>query len=1302
MNGNRIMAMATLFLLTGAFPGWADVTLDGTMGPAGAVAGPEYDIRAEYGRQSGGNLFHSFGRFSVGAGERATFSGPGSVSNIIGRVTGGDLSRIDGTLRSTISGADLFLLNPAGVIFGAGASLDLTGAFHVGAADALNFSDGNAFSAFPAPNEILSAAPPSAFGFLDGGADGEVRIEGDLSVPAGESLTVAGRDVTVSGSLSAPDGRVRLDAVAGPGEAPLGIEDDPPPADGDVILAPGASVDVSGDGGGTVVIRGGRFYADEAAIWAETYGDVDGGRIDIETGDGGVTLDGGSLILTDTEAGGDAADVTIRSDGPVTLTGFDADDQSAAISANAWGEYEDAGDAGDVTVESRSGGITVTDGAAIETASYGVGAAGAVTLEAAGAVSFSGIAGRGWGARVRAGAETRYSGDAGDVTISADRITLSDGALIDSSTFGPGRGGEVRLTAQNEVIFSGTDADGLGSGVIARTDGSDFDAGDAGNVSVTADSLTLSDGGWIGNTSSGPGRGGDVTVEAAGVVRFEGVDGNGDASRIYTTALGESEDAGNAGDVRISAGSIEMTDGGGVTASTSGPGRSGAVDLTARETIRITGVNPEGATSDGLGSGVYARSRLEVGEEPDDPAGGDAGNITLSALTIVIEDGAAVNNSTWGAGDAGDIGLNAETVTVSGGGTGLFSRSESWEPAGGDGGSITVAADRVSVTHGATVGTASYGGGRGGDVTITATGPVGFSGLDDDGIAPAVFTRAEGEETDAGDAGNIRIEGRRITLGDGGLIESASYGGGGGGDLTLVAGESVTLSGTEGDGSGARIAVGAETSYARDAGRVTIETGDLTLNDGAFIDSLTFGTGRGGDVSIAATGTVRLAGIDGDGLGSGIIARADGADEDAGRGGDVTINAAEIRFDDGGWIGNTSDGGGRGGDVTITAAGAIHFGGVDGDGYASQVYTSTLSDEPYAKEAGDITLSAGSITFTDGAGLTASTRGQGDAGRIEVRTPGTLRLEGGNPHGENRDGYGSGLYARATGTGPDAGTGGRISVSAGNLVLADGGLITSSTEGAGKGGDVVLDIAGTTQIEGIGTPDPDAEPRSSQTDFLDDGGTPADAYPSGIYAGSTGPAPDAGAAGVIRLTGDEIRLSAGGRIATSADNAGGGAMTIRVNRRLYLLDGRITTSVALGAGDGGDVTIDHPRFVILNGAEIIARAWEGTGGNISIAADHFIRTTDSVVDASSRLGIDGVVEIASPEVDVSGGLAVLPTDFLDAAQWLATPCAARSGESVSRFVISGRDGVPPPYDGVLGSPYAEMERTGPDEGDVCP
>uniref|UniRef100_UPI0011781C66 filamentous hemagglutinin N-terminal domain-containing protein n=1 Tax=Candidatus Entotheonella palauensis TaxID=93172 RepID=UPI0011781C66 len=94
------------------------------------------------GQQLGGNLFHSFGDFNVNTGESATFTGPGSVSNIIGCVTGGNLSNIDGLLRSDIVGANLFLLNPQGVIFGPNASLDVTGSFHVSTADVLHFDDG--------------------------------------------------------------------------------------------------------------------------------------------------------------------------------------------------------------------------------------------------------------------------------------------------------------------------------------------------------------------------------------------------------------------------------------------------------------------------------------------------------------------------------------------------------------------------------------------------------------------------------------------------------------------------------------------------------------------------------------------------------------------------------------------------------------------------------------------------------------------------------------------------------------------------------------------------------------------------------------------------------------------------------------------------------------------------------------------------------------------------------------------------------------------------------------------------------
>jgi filamentous hemagglutinin family protein len=123
----------------------AQMTLDGSLGPQQTLTGPNYRIGAELGQTRGSNLFHSFGQFNVPTGGSATFTGPSTISNILSRVTGGQRSEIHGTLRSEIPGANLYLLNPSGVLFGSNARLDVSGSFHVSTADFLRFSDGATF-----------------------------------------------------------------------------------------------------------------------------------------------------------------------------------------------------------------------------------------------------------------------------------------------------------------------------------------------------------------------------------------------------------------------------------------------------------------------------------------------------------------------------------------------------------------------------------------------------------------------------------------------------------------------------------------------------------------------------------------------------------------------------------------------------------------------------------------------------------------------------------------------------------------------------------------------------------------------------------------------------------------------------------------------------------------------------------------------------------------------------------------------------------------------------------------------------
>ena len=117
-------------------------------------------------------------------GEQATFSGPDAIERIISRVTGGERSDIDGAIKSTIAGADFYFINPAGVLFGQNASLDLKGSFHVSTADELRFADGKVFSAADPGASHFTVAAPEAFGFL--GAD-PARITLNQRRPRGAS-----------------------------------------------------------------------------------------------------------------------------------------------------------------------------------------------------------------------------------------------------------------------------------------------------------------------------------------------------------------------------------------------------------------------------------------------------------------------------------------------------------------------------------------------------------------------------------------------------------------------------------------------------------------------------------------------------------------------------------------------------------------------------------------------------------------------------------------------------------------------------------------------------------------------------------------------------------------------------------------------------------------------------------------------------------------------------------------------------------------------------------------------------------
>jgi filamentous hemagglutinin family protein len=395
------LAVALVGAVTSAAPAPAQlpsqglVVRDGSLGDPGLPlevpsgidptgAGVQYLITHEMGELVGGrNLFHSFDRFGIGSGETATFTGPDSVENVVSRVTGGDPSSIDGTLRSTMPNADVYLLNPAGLLFGPGGRLCVQGSFHASTGDYLGFGDGglDRFYSDATHQSVLSMAPPTAFGFL------------------GESQ---GRPISVADTTL---------ATRGPGEA-LEL------FGGDVTLT-GATLEAPG---GVVSIRGSRIVVEEhSKVLAETRDGSPAGVITIEATEAieSVVVDR-SLLSVSTHAAGDAGTIRVKAPQVVLRNGPGLVDiaQPATHPANrphpievgASAETRDRGQAGLIEIEARS--VRVVGGAGLSAQTVGgdgveaSGAGGTVRIAGADTVR---VADRGfvtvesWGSRGNAG-----------------------------------------------------------------------------------------------------------------------------------------------------------------------------------------------------------------------------------------------------------------------------------------------------------------------------------------------------------------------------------------------------------------------------------------------------------------------------------------------------------------------------------------------------------------------------------------------------------------------------------------------------------------------------------------------------------------------------------------------------------------------------------------------------------------------------------------------------------------------------------------------------------------------------------
>ncbi|MFO0699769.1 MAG: filamentous hemagglutinin N-terminal domain-containing protein [Nitrospira sp.] len=591
----------------------------------------QYDITG--GTRSGMNLFHSFGEFNVPQHNIANFLNDAGLptTNILGRVTGGNPSNIFGTVQTTGFGdANLFLMNPAGMVFGPTASLNVGGSITFTTADYMRLSNadgrGGIFHADPTASSLLTSSPIAAFGFL-GSSPAPITVQGaTLRAPPGHSLSLVGGNLTIESSTlttvksqpaqpPSPAGQIHLASVASPGEilsstldlAP-NINGQSPATLGAINMTERSVIDTSGAGGGTVLIRSGHFVLDNSKIAAHVTGP---GRISQ-----GVEAIGDGIILLASH------DVAIQNGAAVEL--------NVANGATPDTIY------GGVLVEANQINFRGLPGSALNfddlpftgivTSTEGASNAGSILLRATRDIALNNVVQlsslSGFTARGVELTTNLAQGHAGHIELTSlhGNILMTNGGRATgvASQVGNsiGRTGSVTATASEGTIAL------HGAGFFTRSARGE---GQIGPVAITAQNLQMK-AGLLSNENRGPSKPGGITVTLSDSLTIEA-----DAtvpepipsqSFITTSALSPRATA-PSGDITITARHITATQRTLISSETFSSGSGGQLNIVA-DRLHLTG-----------GSQIKSGSAFST-EHLREPRGniptGDGGNILIRAF----------------------------------------------------------------------------------------------------------------------------------------------------------------------------------------------------------------------------------------------------------------------------------------------------------------------------------------------------------------------------------------------------------------------------------------------------------------------------------------------------------------------------------------------------------------------------------------------------------------------------------------------------------------------------------------------